>query len=105
MLWRRLVLKNNGVITNTLDVSSLSKVTDGYTPGHMLTAITQVLTERRIQTLSKKPLQSVEFIAPLARIDPIYKEEEEAFKVGYILLANLNKIKQFTYKSVIGAIV
>jgi hypothetical protein len=64
-----------------LDVSSLSKVTDGYTPGHMLTAITQVLTERRIQTLSKKPLQSVEFIAPLARIDPIYKEEEEAFKV------------------------
>uniref|UniRef100_A0A8W8LMD2 ATPase AAA-type core domain-containing protein n=1 Tax=Magallana gigas TaxID=29159 RepID=A0A8W8LMD2_MAGGI len=83
LLWRRLILKNNGVITNTLDVSSLSKVTDGYTPGHMLTAITQVLTERRIQTLSKKPLQSVEFIAPLARIDPIYKEEEEAFKGWY----------------------
>lgn len=88
MLWRRLILKNNGVITNTLDVSSLSKVTDGYTPGHMLTAITQVLTERRIQTLSKKPLQSVEFIAPLARIDPIYKEEEEAFKVSYLLIQN-----------------
>jgi len=26
----------------------------------------------------------VEFIAPLARIDPIYKEEEESFKVGKI---------------------
>ena len=86
MLWRRLILKNNGVITNILDVSSLSKVTDGYTPGHMLTAITQVLTERRITTLSKKPLQSVEFIAPLARIDPIYKEEEEAFKVLYVIV-------------------
>ena len=31
--------------------------------------------------LSKKPLAAVEFVAPLARIDPIYKEEEEAFKV------------------------
>lgn len=81
MLWRRLVYKNGGVITNTLDVSSLAKVTDGYTPGHMHTAISQVLTDRRIQQLSKRPLQAVEFIAPLARIDPIYKEEEESFKV------------------------
>ena len=31
--------------------------------------------------LSKRPLLAVEFVAPLARIDPIYKEEEEAFKV------------------------
>ena len=41
----------------------------------------QVLTERRISQLSKKPIKAVEFVAPLARIDPIYKEEEEAFKV------------------------
>ena len=34
--------------------------------------------------LSKKPLAAVEFVAPLARIDPIYKEEEEAFKVNCI---------------------
>lgn len=81
VLWRRLILKNGGTLTNHLDVSSLSKVTDGYTPGHMVTAIQQILTERRIQALSKKPLTSVEFIAPLARIDPIYKEEEESFKV------------------------
>ena len=32
--------------------------------------------------LSKRPLLAVEFVAPLARIDPIYKEEEEAFKVS-----------------------
>jgi hypothetical protein len=38
VLWRRLILKHNGTITNHLDVSSLSKVTDGYTPGHMVTA-------------------------------------------------------------------
>ena len=82
VLWRSLIIKNNGVVTHQLDVSSLAKVTDGYTPGHMQTAVQQVMTDRRIQMLSKKPLQSVEFIAPLARIDPIYKEEEESFKVG-----------------------
>ena len=37
--------------------------------------------------LSKRPLTSVEFVAPLARIDPIYKEEEEAFKVIQIIPA------------------
>lgn len=81
VIWRKLIMKHNGVITTSLDVSSLAKVTDGYTPGHMSTAVQQVLTERRVQYLSKKPLQSVEFIAPLARLDPIYKEEEDAFKV------------------------
>ena len=65
----------------TLDISSLAKITDGYTPGQMNTACTRVLTERRINQLSKKPLQSVEFVTPLARLDPVYKEEEEAFKV------------------------
>ena len=75
-------MKTGGVIGGNLDISSLAKVTDGYTPGHMHTAITQVLTDRRIQQLSKRPLQAVEFIAPLARIDPIYKEEEESFKVS-----------------------
>ena len=50
-------------------------------PGHMVNVCQQVLTERRVNQLSKKALQAIEFIAPLARIDPIYKEEETAFKV------------------------
>ena len=41
--------------------------------------------------LSKKPLAAVEFVAPLARIDPIYKEEEEAFKV--IVLQQMTIVK------------
>lgn len=66
-----------------LDISSLAKITDGYTPGQIQQCCSQVLTERRINQLSKKPLTSVEFITPLARLDPVYKEEEEAFKVSY----------------------
>lgn len=83
LLWRQLISKSGGVVTLQLDISSLSKITDGYTPGQMLQAAQQVLTERRINQLPKKPLQAVEFIAPLARMDPVYKEEEEAFKAWY----------------------
>ena len=74
-------MASGGQLTPQLDISSLAKITDGYTPGHMVTACEQVLTERRVNQLSKKPLQAVEFVAPLARIDPVYKEEEESFKV------------------------
>ncbi|XP_013416976.1 IQ and AAA domain-containing protein 1 isoform X1 [Lingula anatina] len=83
LIWRSQIVKAGGIVGNNLDISSLAKITDGYTPGHMVTACQQVLTDRRISQLQKKPLQAVEFIAPLARIDPIYKEEEEAFKTWY----------------------
>ena len=33
----------------TLDLSSLAKISDGYTPGHIITAVKHVLTERRVQ--------------------------------------------------------
>ena len=36
-------------MTEAIDASSLAKITDGYTPGHMVQAIQQILTERRIQ--------------------------------------------------------
>jgi len=29
----------------------------------------------------RRPLTAAEFIAPLSKIDPIYKEEEEVYKV------------------------
>lgn len=48
VVWRNLVLRNGGRISDMLDLSCLAKVTDGYTPGHLNTAVQQVLTERRI---------------------------------------------------------
>jgi len=83
LLWPKLIRRYHGQLTDTLDISSLSKISDGYTQGHLVTAIQAVLTERRLKQLSKKPLTAVEFVPPLAKIEPIYKEEEEAFKVWY----------------------
>ena len=56
ILWRSMILKNEGQITDVFDLSSLAKITDGYTPGQMHTVTTNVLNERRVQQVcSLKP--------------------------------------------------
>lgn len=95
VLWKKLIQKQGGVITAALDLSSLAKLSDGYTPGHMVQVIQSVVTKHRISQQDTKPLTAAEFVAPLAKIDPIFQEEEEAFKVrrpfiGHRLLTSLN---------------
>lgn len=81
VLWKQLIEKQGGEVTEALDLSSLAKLSDGYTPGHMVRVIQSVVTKRRISQQANKPLTAAEFVAPLAKIDPIFQEEEEAFKV------------------------
>ncbi|MCJ8729858.1 hypothetical protein PDJAM_G00111240 [Pangasius djambal] len=82
-LWKELLRVRGVQFSSSLDLSSLAKVTDGYTQGHILQAVRSVLTSQRLSRQTKKPLAALEFIPPLARQDPIYKEEEEAFKSWY----------------------
>lgn len=81
-LWKELLQASGAQLGPKLDLSSLAKVTDGYTQGHILQAIQTVLNSHRLDQQTKRPLTAVEFIPPLARQDPVYKEEEEAFKVS-----------------------
>uniref|UniRef100_S4R5N9 IQ motif containing with AAA domain 1 n=1 Tax=Petromyzon marinus TaxID=7757 RepID=S4R5N9_PETMA len=83
VLWRHLLVTSCGAVTPSLDLSSLAKVTDGYTQGQMVQAAQAVLSERRVQQLAKRPLTAGEFIGSLSRIDPVFLEEEEAFKSWY----------------------
>ncbi|XP_034145759.1 dynein regulatory complex protein 11 isoform X1 [Esox lucius] len=83
VLWREFLLGGGAHLTPSLDLSSLAKVTDGYTQGHILQAVRLVLTQRRLAQQTTRPLTAAEFIPPLARQDPVYKEEEEAFKTWY----------------------
>lgn len=102
VLWKKLIQKQGGVITAALDLSSLAKLSDGYTPGHMVQVIHSVVTEHRISQQETKPLTAAEFVGPLAKIDPIFQEEEEAFKVrrsfiGHRLLTLLNYYYYYYY--------
>ncbi|XP_032857199.1 dynein regulatory complex protein 11 [Tyto alba] len=83
VLWKHIILQNGGEITNLLNISCLAKVSDGFTQGHIVLAVQAVLTELRLLQMRRKPLRTAEFTTALARQDPVYKEEEETFKVWY----------------------
>eukprot|EP01135_Chromosphaera_perkinsii_P004720 Nk52_evm31s294 gene=Nk52_evmTU31s294 len=79
ILWREF-LEQADVEIGLLDTSSLAKISEGYTPGQMLSVVHGLLTERRRAQLKRKPLQCEEFIAELAKMEPIYAEDFEVFK-------------------------
>lgn len=81
VLWKQIILRNGGVLTNALNISCLSKVTDGFTQGQIVKVVKDVLTDRRIRQQAYKPLTGVEFITMMTSMNPVYKEEEECFKV------------------------
>ncbi|XP_067404759.1 dynein regulatory complex protein 11 [Emydura macquarii macquarii] len=83
VLWKHIILQNGGAVTKSLNISCLAKVSDGFTQGHVIYAVQTVLSERRLRQMHNKPLTAAEFLGCLARQDPVYKEEEETFKVWY----------------------
>ncbi|XP_045693735.1 IQ and AAA domain-containing protein 1-like [Phyllostomus hastatus] len=83
VLWKHMVEAQGAKVTQSLDLSALAMVSDGYTPGHILQAIRWVLTERRVMQLSKRPLVASEFMAHLAQLEPVHREEEESLKDWY----------------------
>lgn len=81
VLWKTLIPKYGGIITPSLDLTSLAKLSDAYAPGHIHDTIVETLTERRLAKMAKHPLQATDFIPGLSQRNAIYKEEESAFKV------------------------
>ncbi|NXI51795.1 DRC11 protein, partial [Chloroceryle aenea] len=80
VLWKHIILQNGGVITNSVNISCLAKLSDGFTQGHIVQAVQAVLSELRLLQMTRKPLRTEEFVNSLATQDPVYKEEEETFK-------------------------
>nr|XP_034377693.1 dynein regulatory complex protein 11 isoform X2 [Arvicanthis niloticus] len=83
VLWKQIILRHGGELTNSLNISCLSKVTDGFTQGQIVQVIKEVLTERRIRQQAHKPLTAMEFISMMTNMNPVYREEEESFKNWY----------------------
>ncbi|XP_045414660.1 dynein regulatory complex protein 11 isoform X1 [Lemur catta] len=83
VLWKQIIQRHGGVLSKTLNVSCLAKVTDGFTQGHIVKVVKDVLTDRRIRQQTHKPLTAGEFTAAITSMNPVYKEEEESFKSWY----------------------
>uniref|UniRef100_A0A8C2RXQ1 ATPase AAA-type core domain-containing protein n=1 Tax=Capra hircus TaxID=9925 RepID=A0A8C2RXQ1_CAPHI len=80
VLWKEIIQRHGGIITDTLSVSCLAKITDGFTQGHIVQVVKEVLTERRLRQQSHKPLTALEFVTSLTSMNPVYQEEEDSFK-------------------------
>uniref|UniRef100_A0A8U8BCG0 ATPase AAA-type core domain-containing protein n=1 Tax=Geospiza parvula TaxID=87175 RepID=A0A8U8BCG0_GEOPR len=81
-LWKHYILQCGGVLTKLLNLNCLAQVSDGFTQGHVVDVVHTVLTELRLLQMARKPLRTAEFVTSLARHDPVYNEEEEAFQVN-----------------------
>ncbi|NXE01385.1 DRC11 protein, partial [Chaetorhynchus papuensis] len=79
-LWKHYILQSGGTLTKLVNLNCLAHVSDGFTQGHIVDAVHSVLSELRLLQMSRKPLRTAEFVTSLARHDPVYKEEEEAFQ-------------------------
>ncbi|XP_063868858.1 IQ and AAA domain-containing protein 1-like isoform X2 [Scylla paramamosain] len=82
-LLRHLITLHGAKITHKMDISGLARITDGYSSGHICSVVSQVVTEQRLAKQDKNPLTAEEFVVPLSKLEPIYREEEEAMKVWF----------------------
>lgn len=80
LIWRKLIEQHGGLVSDALDLSSLAKISDGYTPGHLAQAVRAVLTEQRLLQQAERPLAAHNFIHALSTIEPVYEQEDAAFK-------------------------
>uniref|UniRef100_A0A8C4QAL5 AAA+ ATPase domain-containing protein n=1 Tax=Eptatretus burgeri TaxID=7764 RepID=A0A8C4QAL5_EPTBU len=80
-LWRSFISNKGGVITPVLDLNSLSVLSDGYTPGHIVQSVQAALSKRRLQLQRRCPLVAAEFIHELVQMRQVSHEEDEKLKV------------------------
>ena len=74
-LYEGVVFKYGARLHHDFDISTLSHISAGYTPGAIQNVVRIILTPRRISRLQEKPLQVSEFIAHLAKYEPVHDEE------------------------------
>lgn len=79
--WKELLAQHmNGTpAAHQFDSGAMAKISDGYTIGAVVRCIRMVLTCKRKLQLRVQPLAHAELINALCTLDPVYREEEEAF--------------------------
>ncbi|XP_031776762.1 dynein regulatory complex protein 11 [Nasonia vitripennis] len=82
LIWKNLLYKYSG-ISRQFDTSEMAKICDGFTIGTVMSAISEVMTTKRMVQLRVQPLTHIELINALSLKDPVYREEEDAFLNWY----------------------
>nr|XP_023012366.1 IQ and AAA domain-containing protein 1 [Leptinotarsa decemlineata] len=78
-IWANL-LSQYMAINWQFDIGLMSKISDGYTIGSIISTVNEVMTVKRMLQLRIHPLSPLELVNVLCQKTPIYKEEEEAME-------------------------
>uniref|UniRef100_A0A182RKF7 Transcription termination factor 2 n=1 Tax=Anopheles funestus TaxID=62324 RepID=A0A182RKF7_ANOFN len=73
------LLSHYSGVHRQFDTGAMAKISDGYTIGSVVRCIREVITCKRMLQLRVHPLTHLELINALSALEPVYKEEEEAF--------------------------
>jgi len=80
VLWQKFMEVHGVFVDPTkLNISTLARVSDGYSAGSIKQTVDRVLTARRVQQLKVRPLKVQEFIGPLSRTAFCWREEYQQF--------------------------
>jgi IQ and AAA domain-containing protein len=80
VIWKRIIEERAPSSIENLDLSVLSRISEGYSSGSIVYTIRKTLSKRRIMQLRKKPLKEDEFIAVLSRCEKGTNETNQAFQ-------------------------
>merc|ERR1712217_159094 len=81
MLWRQFMEQHGVHVDPTkLNISTLARVSEGYSTGSIKQTIDRVLTALRVQQLKNRPLKVQEFIGPLSRTAFCWPEDYNDFR-------------------------
>eukprot|EP00039_Didymoeca_costata_P011307 m.158135 g.158135 ORF g.158135 m.158135 type:complete len:875 (+) comp15127_c0_seq2:246-2870(+) len=86
-LWKHAILEEGvelNQLTDALDLSSLAKISDGYTAGDIVNITRETIGSRRLRTLAHRPLTAEEFIPGLAKKEPVMEDEEVRLKEWFM---------------------
>lgn len=80
VLWQKFMEQHNVPVDPTkLNISTLARISDGYSAGSIKQTVDRVLTQRRVQQLKQRPLKVQEFIGPLSRTSFCWREDYQLF--------------------------
>merc|ERR1711916_110659 len=63
----------------TVNLSSLGQISEGYSAGYIARTVRTIVTDRRVQTLHTRPLRNVDFLDNLAIQEVTYLDDKKTF--------------------------
>jgi len=92
-LWRCLIEKALGGknVPDDFDISTLARVSQGYSAGAIAYAVKHVLTPRRVKMMALRDLEESEFLNPLSRCPNTYAAQHRLFRTFTRNITGLEK--------------